>query len=147
MTNKRNAFRFPNDPSAVFPQRADPVFLDVRTSALPANLLVKVRGTKPHKHKKAELIQNVTNEIAQEEQNKKTGEDVNLDGPEVIDMNQIYSDKDFGIIEEDDEMAVDDGGRRKKRRPVVNKDINIAEQTKKKTKKKKNKSQYIVNFK
>ena len=43
---KKNGFRFPKDPEAVFPQEPKPVYIEKRAAHVPANLRTKVKGIK-----------------------------------------------------------------------------------------------------
>ncbi len=41
ITRKKNAFRYPNDPNAVFPQEEKPVYIDRRSMSLPVEYFIK----------------------------------------------------------------------------------------------------------
>ena len=152
ITNKKNAFRYPKDPTAVFPQKKNPLFLDVRTSALPLNIIMNEKGVKAKTRKHNELMQAVSNEINAKKEID-IDEEINARENEVIDLNKIAN-IDTEIEKLDFEnMGLEEGRSRRKKKHVTSEvemtDKNITFTQKEKHKKraqKKSKSRYIVKF-
>ena len=49
ISRKKNAFRYPNDPSAIIPKHAEPVYIDKRSAHIPILLRVRPKGVKAYK--------------------------------------------------------------------------------------------------
>jgi hypothetical protein len=132
VTNKKNAFRFPKDPEAVFPQQADPVFIDRRVKAQPVEFLLREKQTK-QKKKKAHLeALEESMKFAEDKVEGKLREDM------VLDINNIDMEMDF------DNLNLDKNKRKKKRAGM---DVDDEGQINKRhKKKKKSKSHYIINY-
>jgi hypothetical protein len=132
VTNKRNAFRYPKDPEAVFPQQVDPKFIDRRVSAQPVEFLLKVKQTKQKKKKdNLQAIQD-SMKFAVDKVEGNLREDV------VIDINNIDMETDF------DNLNIE---KNKKRNKEVGMDIDGERQINKRHRKqRKSKSHYIINY-
>jgi hypothetical protein len=133
---KKNAFRFPKDPEAIFPQEPKPVYIEKRAAHVPANLRTKVKGIKASRleglRQKAEIEEalnkaeeKISNQINNIKNN--SGMTIELDK----EKNKSFSnlDKELQALEK---MSLD------------NKDKN-KHSTVRNKKKKKSKSYYIVN--
>jgi hypothetical protein len=148
---RKNAFRYPKDPEAVFHQKKDPVFLDVRTSALPLHIMTNQKGVKPKTRKQKELMEAVNNEInAKKEVNME--EEMKGREDEVIDLNRIVNiDNEIEKLDFDT-MDLEEGKpRKKKKNAKVEMEMNtnndfIKKERQKKKAQKKSKSRYIVKF-
>ena len=89
ITRKKNAFRYPNDPNAIFPQEEKPVYIDRRSMNLPTEYLKK------------EIYEKKKNKYARERDEKLKNELLRIDGKlnenkniELGDMEDIPMDED-----------------------------------------------------
>lgn len=159
ITNKKNAFRYPKDPEAIFPQQADPTFVDRRTCAIPREFLVKERGMKNKKLKKLVALENL-NSALKDIDNKYDGKPSEARENEVIDLNKMVKLDEFGNIDVSDELnmekfdLLDKKSRKKKEKKNKDKMMEVdvedgavkSSVTRRSKKTKKKKSFYIVNF-
>lgn len=129
VTNKKNAFRYPKDPEAVFPQAVDPVFIDRRRHAQPVEYLIRTKQSK--QKKKRDNLEDIEERMkfAEDKVEGKLNEDV------LLDINNVDMEMDFEGINTQKKrrnkgMDVDDDGQINKRHK----------------KKKKSKSHYIINY-
>jgi hypothetical protein len=143
VTNKKNAFRFPKDLNALYPQVKDPVYIDRRTSAVPREYLIKEKGTKMKNLKKQNKLKELNEEMKRVEGSKED---------EVIDLNKMINVEDIDVDNDlDYEMEKFSlGDNKKKRKNKKNMmDVEVNSQSKpnrNRRKNKKNKSYYIVNY-
>ncbi len=142
MKLKKNAFRFPKDSEAVFPQAAAPVYIDKRTLAAPREFLYKDhQGTKMKNLIKKENQANLNKLLRQAELR---GEGKERED-EVIEMEMLQDDD----IEEGnlnfEKVKVSD---RKKRNDAMDLDLddNNINRTKRRRNKRETKSHKIVNY-
>ena len=151
ITNKKNAFRYPKDPTAVFPKKDAPIFLDVRTSALPLYIIMNEKGVKAKTRKHNELMEKVNKEInAKKEVNME--EDMKTRENDVIDLNKIANVD--GELENLNFDNIDlEGGKRKKKKYANAGDVKMEKdnqferkERQKEKRKKKSKSHFIANF-
>jgi hypothetical protein len=147
VTNKKNAFRFPKDPSAVFPQAEQPVFIDKRASYVKREYLEKEQGMKHKNRKKKALGEIITKSMKLAESGTEglesdvinigrlgaLDEELNNFKMENFKISQVEDDNDDGDIE------MNDGD---KKSMTVGKKKKIQKREKRKVK-----SHYIVNFK
>ncbi len=154
ITNKKNAFRYPKDPSAIFPQQKEETFIDRRTSAAPREILIQQKGIKTKNLKKQNNLEILARGMREAEGLKNEGD--------VIDMNKLANFDEFGNINFEDqmeqiaEMNIDEGVKKskakKKKEVGMDLDLDFSIKNKKgnlnfrKRQNKKKKSSYIVNF-
>ena len=150
ITNKKNAFRYPSDPKAIFPQRKNPLFLDVRTSALPLSIISNQKGVKAITRKRKELMESIEHEL-NEKKEVKMEEEMKERENEVIDLNKIANVD--NEIENLDFENIDLEGNKRKKKKYAKVDLNIEKnneflkkERQKKKAQKKSKSRYIVKF-
>ena len=150
ITSKKNAFRFPKDPEAEFPQAKDPIYIDRRTSAAPREFLMKEMGTKNKNLLKQQNAANLELQLRQAE-DRALGK---VRENEVIDLNDFVKYDEYGNIDMDqidvsrvgvseakktksnkaDDMDLDDAGANRGNANTRNK------------RRKKTKSYYLVNY-
>ena len=89
ITRKKNAFRYPNDPNAIFPQEEKPTYIDRRRASLPVEYLKK------------DIYEKQKNKYARERDEKLKNELLKIDGKfnenkniELEDMEDIEMDED-----------------------------------------------------
>jgi hypothetical protein len=145
VTNKKNAFRYPKDPEAIFPQHPDPVFIDRRTAAIPAELLIQEKGIKKKNLKKQMLKENRDRTFKQ----LKDKVDGNEREGEIIDINNIDMDYELEKLTLDNEK--NKNKKAKKQTKKMDMDLDVEESKPKNTrrtnrKNKKSKSYYLINY-
>ncbi len=152
MELKKNAFRYPNDPSSEIPQAKQPIFIDKRTRAIPTKYLVKEKGIKHKNLIKLEQAEKLESEL------KKVHDKVegNLREGEVIDLNKMVETDEFGNIKMDDDIEMHKFNSNDKQNKNKSKQMDIdhmeiggeknARKIMKNKKKKKTKSHFIVNY-
>ena len=154
ITNKKNAFRFPKDPSSIIPQQKEELFIDRRTSAAPREILIQQKGIKTKNMKKQKHLDLLAKGMREAEGLHNEGE--------VIDMNKLANLDEFGNINFDEqmgqmaEMNIDDGVNKKntKKKKEVGMELDMDFSLKNKNKSlnyrkrqnKKTKSSLIANF-
>lgn len=154
ITRKKNAFRFPKDKSAEFPQQKEEIFIDRRTSAAPREILIQQKGIKTKNLKKQTHLDILAKGMKEAEGLQNEGE--------IIDMNQLANLDEFGNInfdEQMDQMAnmnIDEENKKakslKKKERGMDLDMDISMKKNKgnlnyrKRQNRKKKSSYIVNF-
>ena len=142
ITRKKNAFRYPNDPSAVFPQEEKPVYIDRRSMNLPVEYLKKDIYEKKKNKYARERDEKLKNELLRVE--GKLNEDKNI---ELKDMEDIPMDYD----NEEKNNNTNKFSKEKGSGMVLEEDFNIKRKKKKKIQRggyrHKRKSKYIMNFK
>ena len=89
ITRKKNSFRYPNDPDAVYPQEEKPIFIDRRRMNMPVEYLKKDIYEKKKNKYARERDEKLKNEILRIE--GKLNEDKNI---EIKDMEEIDMDED-----------------------------------------------------
>lgn len=143
-----NAFRFPKNPQAEFPKRPAHEVIDVRTSALPAEFLIRNRQTKVQKER----------DLANQELFKKTMENASKKVRGELNEGKAITLDDIGydMMNIDTELGELKGEKKKKKQnknvsmDIENENLNENTETRtirrKQNKKKKSKSYYIVNY-
>lgn len=151
ITRKKSAFRFPNDPNAVFHQQPAPVFTDRRSNYVNPEFLIREQGMKDRNIKKMEYEQ----KLLKARNGETTLEDVEMDNEnKIINLNTINND----MYMDDVDVSVKKKHKSQKIDKKVNNsnagdmdiDTNKNEGLKPRKyntkKKKKNKSYYIANY-
>ena len=141
ITRKKNAFRYPNDPSAVFPQEEKPVYIDRRSMNLPVEYLKKDIYEKKKNKYARERDEKLKNELLRVE--GKLNEDKNI---ELKDMEDIPMDDD----NEEKNTNTNKFNKEKGSGMVLEEDFNIKRKKKRIQRggyRHKRKSKYIMNFK
>ena len=157
ITRKKNAFRYPNDNSAIFPQQKAEKHIDKRQSAAPPEILIQAKGIKTRKLKKQQHLEALAKGMAIAEGKQNEGG--------IIDMNKLANLDEFGNINFDNDndndindMDVDDDREKKLKRKEKekNKGMDIDFDTSLRRNKKdlnyrqrrnkKKKSSFIVNY-
>ena len=88
ITRKKNAFRYPNDPSAVFPQEEKPTYIDRRRASLPVEYLKKDIYEKQKNKYARERDEKLKNELLKIEGKFNEGKNIELNDMEDIDMDE-----------------------------------------------------------
>ena len=142
ITRKKNAFRYPNDPNAIFPQEEKPVYIDRRSMNLPVEYLKKDIYEKKKNKYARERDEKLKNELLRVE--GKLNEDKNI---EIKDMEDIQMDEDKDekkhninknfIKEKGNDMILDDDFTVKRKKKRIQRGGY----------RHKRKSKYIMNFK
>jgi hypothetical protein len=143
VTNKKNAFRYPKDPSASFPQHKDPVFVDRRTRAIPAEMLIKEKGIK-NKNLKKKLHQEGLEQAFKDAYDKVEGTE--REG-QVIDINNMDMDYELEKLNLGEKKKKADKKAKAKSSGMdldVEENKPTARRSGRKTKKRK--SHYIINY-
>jgi hypothetical protein len=139
ITNKKNAFRYPKDPEAVFPQHPDPVFIDRRTKAIPPEMLIKDKSMKK-KNLKKKLHKEGLEKAFKEIHDRVEGTERDND---IIDLNNIDMD------EELDKLTLGDKKRNTRKKVNSGMDLDLEESAPKARRSRRNtkkgKSYYIMN--
>jgi hypothetical protein len=156
ITRKKNAFRYPKDKSAIFPQQKAEIHIDKRQSAAPPEILIQAKGIKTKKLKKQLHLEALAKGMAIAEGKQNEGG--------VIDMNKLANLDEFGNINYDQDlnemngMEVDDNMEKKliRKEKEKNKGMDIDFDTSLRRNKKdlnyrqrrnkKKKSSFIVNY-
>lgn len=100
ITRKKNAYRFPKEKDAVFPQADLPVYIDKRTSAAKVEYLIRDKGTKTKNLKKQVHESNLKNAI-QTASDRAEGK---YREGEIIDLNKLVKLDEYGNIDMDNEI-------------------------------------------
>ena len=123
ITRKKNAFRYPKDPEAEYPQYEKPVYIEKRQRYLPIEYLIKNTGEK-HKNKvkreKEEMLQREL-DIAEGKINEGKAidfEDMDEVVDDVNDMEIEETNKQKRRKEKDSGMDIDDMQGRSKERQL-----------------------------
>lgn len=149
ITRKKNAFRYPKDKLAIFPQQKAEVHIDKRQSAAPPEILIQAKGEKNKKMKKRLHLEALARGMAEAEGKG------NEDG--VIDMNKLANFDEFGGNLNDMDIDIDNDNKKTvKREKEKNKGMDIDFDTSLRRNKKdlnyrqrrnkKKKSSFIVNY-
>ena len=143
ITRKKNAFRYPNDPNAEFPQEEKPVYIDRRRMNLPVEYLKKDIYEKKKNKYARERDEKLKNELLRVE--GKLNEDKNI---ELKDMEDIPMDDDS---EDKNNNKNKISNKEKGNGMIIDDDLNSFKRTKKKINRggfrHKRKSKHIMNFK
>ena len=143
ITRKKNAFRYPNDPNAVFPQEEKPVYIDRRSMNLPVEYLKKEIYEKKKNKYARERDEKLKNELLRIE--GKLNEDKNI---EIKDMEDIPMDDDSEEEKNKNMIKVD---KKEKGNGMILDDDYSVKRNKKRIRRggyrHKRKSKYIMNFK
>lgn len=134
VTNKKNGFRFPNDPDAVIPQAPAPVYIDKRSCAVKTEYLLKEKGMKA-KNKKKQALSDAISKGFKEVEDKIEGR---LREDDIIEMDKIDQLGGVGDLEDLDMMDIEGGFMKKSGSRNLRKNKRAS---------KKSKSHYIINFK
>jgi hypothetical protein len=139
VTNKKNAFRYPKDPESVFPQYKDPVFIDRRTRAIPAEMLIKEKGIK-NKNLKKKLHREGLEQAFKDVHDKVEG---NLRKDQVIDLDNLEMDFELEKLSLGEQKK-----QQKTKKPNIDMDLEVEENKPRRTARrgKKSKSYYIINY-
>ena len=140
ITRKKNAFRYPNDPNAIFPQEEKPVYIDRRSMNLPTEYLKKEIYEKKKNKYARERDEKLKNELLKIE--GKLNEDKNI---EIKDMEDINMNDD----DEDNNKNVNKSNDKEKGM-ILDDDYNVKRKKKRMQRggfRHKRKSKYIMNFK
>ena len=143
ITRKKNAFRYPNDPNAVFPQEEKPVYIDRRSMNLPVEYLKKEIYEKKKNKYARERDEKLKNELLRIE--GKLNEDKNI---EIKDMEDIPMDDDSEEKNNKNVIKVDK--KEKGNGMILDDDYNVKRNKKRIRRggyRHKRKSKYIMNFK
>ena len=143
ITRKKNAFRYPNDPNASFPQEEKPEYIDRRRMNLPVEYLKKDIYEKKKNKYIRERDEKLKNELLRVE--GKLNEDKNI---ELKDMEDI-------AMDDDSEDKNNNNNKINKKEKgsgmVIDDDLNNFKRTKKKINRggfrHKRRSKHIMNFK
>ena len=154
ITRKKNAFRYPKEETAIFPQQKAEQFVDKRQSNAPAEILIQAKGIKTKKLKKQQHLEALARGMAAAEGNQNEGG--------VIDMNKMANLDEFGNINFDkqvekmDDMAIDDSVEKRIKRKEKGSGMDIEfDNSLRRNKKdlnyrqrrnKKKKSSFIINY-
>ncbi len=163
MTGKKSAFRFPNDPNAIFHQHPKQVFIDKRSSFVNPDYLKREKGIKDKNLKKREYLEKL--EKARKGVNDSNNNEVMENEDKVIDLNDIYNNLDMMNLEEEvsvkknkkkKSIQTNNKGVKKDQNKDIDMDLEIRgknrkekrsnNKKKKGNKKRKSKSHYIVNY-
>jgi hypothetical protein len=143
---KKNAFRYPKDPSAEFPQAPAPVYIERRSKNLPREFLVKERGMKVKNQKKKARIETLSSAI-QEAEDRVEGREREND---IIELDKIDDNVDIDMHM--DKLNVGEKKKNKPRKSHEGMEVEADENRKNKRtsykksrKNKKNKSYLIMN--
>lgn len=135
ITRKKNAFLFPKDPEAIFPQADKPLYIEKRAAYLPMHLRTKKKGIKAYKLEEQRQKQEIQDAInkAEEEFEKNTNKhkatrDMNIDLSSSL--NNLTS-----LDKELERLNVSEKSKENKSKKTTNRD----------KKKKKSKMHYIAN--
>ena len=79
ITRKKNAFRYPNNPEAEFPQAEKPVYIEKRARYLPTEYLIKNTGEKTKNRIKREQQEYLQQQLAIAEGKFNEGKPIDLD--------------------------------------------------------------------
>jgi hypothetical protein len=104
---KKNAYRYPNDPTAIFPQAEAPIYIERRSKNLPREFLIKEKGTKVKNLKKKAHIESLSHAI-QEAEDRVEGKFREND---IIEIDKIDDD----IDQQMNRMEMDEGKKNKPR--------------------------------
>jgi hypothetical protein len=112
ITRKKNAFRYPEDKSSIFPQQKAEIHIDKRQSAAPPEILIQAKGIKTKKLKKQQHLEALAKGMALAEGNQNEGG--------VIDMNKLANFDEFGNINfnQESEMDIDIDNNDKEKRVI-----------------------------
>lgn len=99
-TRKKNAFRYPKDPEAVYPQYEKPVYIEKRQRYLPTEYLIKNTGEKPKNRIKREQEEALQREFALAEGKINEGKAIDVDDME-------------GIVDDVEDMEIEEGNNNK----------------------------------
>ena len=138
ITRKKNAFRYPNDPSAVFPQEEKPVYIDRRSMNLPVEYLKK------------DIYEKKKNKYARERDEKLKNELLRIDGKLNEDKNIELKDMEMDDEQEENKNKKVNYNREKDNGMILDDDYNVKRKKKRIQRggyKHKRKSKYIMNFK
>jgi len=156
ITRKKNAFRYPKDSTAIFPQQKEEKHIDKRQTAAPSEILIQAKGIKTKKLKKQQHLEALAKGMAAAAGNHNEGG--------VLDMNKLANLDEFGNINFEQEidnmkdMAIDDNveKRLKRREKEKSKGMDIEFDTSLRRNKKdlnyrqrrnkKKKSSFIINY-
>lgn len=151
IARKKNAFRFPKDPSSIFPKADKPKYIEKRAAYVDPRLRNVTKGIKVSKLEAKRQNEEIENALKKAEErftkkqnNLSNNEDMNIDIPAMDgDYNFSTLDKELKNIEKknkknkkDNNMFVEDEQHGEDRPKIVRNKIK---------KKKKSKSHYIVN--
>ena len=140
ITRKKNAFRYPNDPNAVFPQEEKPVYIDRRSMSLPVEYFIK------------DVYEKKKNKYARERDEKLKNELLKIDGKLNEDKNiEIKDMENIDMNEEDEENNKNKSfNKEKDKGMILDDDYNVKRKKKRIQRggyRHKRKSKYIMNFK
>ena len=142
ITRKKNAFRYPNDPNAIFPQEENPVYIDRRSMNLPTEYLKKEIYEKKKNKYARERDEKLKNELLRIDGKLNENKNIELDDMEDIPMDE---DKEENIKKESKIFNKEKGSGM-----VLEEDFNIKRKKKRIQRggyRHKRKSKYIMNFK
>ena len=88
ITRKKNSFRYPNDPDAVYPQEEKPIFIDRRRMNMPVEYLKKDIYEKKKNKYARERDEKLKNEILRIEGKLNEDKNIEIKDMENIDMNE-----------------------------------------------------------
>jgi hypothetical protein len=156
ITNKKNAFRYPNNPDAIIPQAEPPVHIDKRSKAVKKEFLIQDKGVK-NKNLKKKANEDALSTALQRVRDKVAG---TLRENDVIDLNDMIKLDEYGNIDVDnidmDKSSLNTVEKKKKipkKNNIDHMDMDDNSERKaplrtqrKNNKKKKNKSYYLVNY-
>ena len=142
---KKNAFRYPNDPTAIFPKHAAPSYIDKRAAYIPYDLRQKKSGVKAYKIEEQRQKKEIEDALKAAE-DKVLGE--NKGNIDLSKMDTFDFDIDKEISKLQDMNILTKNEVKQKRREE--KKLKMEDETKKvnvvrNKKKKKSKSYYLVN--
>ena len=151
ISRKKNAFRYPNDPSAEIPKMAKPVYIDKRSAYIPIELRCNRKGVmKPYKMEELRQKKEVQDAIKSAEEKMKEEDKKHID----LKLDS-YNDMDLdNELKKLDEMNLLSKNEAKKKRKLerknnieenLNEDTNVRRKVNKAKNKRKSKSHYIMN--
>jgi len=150
---KKNAFRFPTDPSAIFPKQIAPVYIDKRSGFIPVEIKSNTKGiTKAYKLEEQRQKKEIEDALKAADERVNGDKKGNINLNEMSNFNEMDLDKELSKLNSLNILSKQE--RRKKKKDsglVIDQEIENENENEKKgkvirnKKKKKSKSHYIVN--
>lgn len=143
ISRKKNAFRYPNDPSAIIPKHAEPVYIDKRSAHIPITLRVRPKGVKAYKIEERRQKAEVENALKAADE-KILGENKGHIDLSKMDTFNMDIEEELNKLNVLTKSEAKKAKREKKDTMEVDQKTNVSNTIRQKNKKK-SKSHYIVN--
>lgn len=153
---KKNAFRFPNDPTAIIPKQHAPVYIDKRSGYIPIEIKSNTKGiTKAYKLEEQRQKKEIEDALKRAEEKVNGETRGNIDLTEMSKFNEMDLDKELSKLNNLNLLSKQERKKKKKSELKKEKESQSIDEDKEEKKgrivrtsnkkKKKSKSHYIVN--